>query len=217
MGIISKIGSFGVQLGGSKGVRKTATRATKNLAGSAIKTSSALTNSVSVLSGGIKGARRVVSNVAKSAGGKVIKVGGAALGVTAVVGGAAVGVTKVYDYILDVKNKTDSLRQYDMTLDLAEREQGLIQKAKADQNLYNMEGTGGQRSSDMALGGTLGDYLPILGGISDRADAAVQGEAIKAGATKSVMNGILILGAVGGGIYLLSKSKYFKKKKVTKK
>jgi hypothetical protein len=78
-----------------------------------------------------KASTGAAKNFAKGAGGSALKVAGYTTTLTAAAAVPTISAIKIYDYLGDVRAKTDFLRQYDITLDLMDRENE-IQKNRED-------------------------------------------------------------------------------------
>lgn len=191
MSIFSKIGSMGLGILGSKPIKKFAGNER------VIKTTSQTVGSkIPAVAGGVSLMKKTAGTVSKGVSG-ILKVGGKAVIPAGAAAGALLGGAKIYDYIQDVRAKTPELRAYDYGLDLADKEVGILQKAKA---LENSTGDSG----NLAMGGTLGDYLPVFSGINDKsADLGIA--QAQNSMTKTVVYGALGMALIGAGAYIYKK------------
>lgn len=191
--IIGNAGSVISKIGGNSKVVKTTAQTIGNSA-------PAVSGGRTVLKSFAEGASKTVTGTANVAGRAIVPVG---VGL-----GAIFGTAKVYDYVQDVRAKTPEIRQYDQTLDQAERELKLIDQARKQQEQSSLGSSGfSMPSSGYAVGGGLSDYLPVLGAMNDPTVAQA-----KSSATKSVVFGVLGLALIGGGLYVANKKGMFKKK-----
>ena len=169
-------------------------------------TSQTIGSTIPAIAGG-KPFRKTVAQAAAKTSQESIKIAGKVAKSGLILGGTAgllsLGGVKIYDYLKDVQAKTPDIREYDQTLDLAERELGLTQKAR-EQAVKNA-------SSGMASGGGLADFLPILGGMTDKSDDIALQQS-KTAQTKSLMFGLIVISVIGGGLYLANKKGLFKSK-----
>lgn len=221
MSILSKLGSFGVSLVSSKSTKKAAanvagvasSRPVRKVGGSSSiirTTSQTIGSTVPGIAGG-KTVRKAIADATSKGASQSIVVAKKVAKSGIILGGTAgllgLGGVKLYDYAKDVGSKSTALREYDQTLDLAERELNLTKKATDFANSAT-----GQSSPGMALGGGLADYLPILGSVADKTDDVDIAQA-KASQTKSLMTGLVLVAAIGGGLYAANKAGWFKKNK----
>jgi len=211
MGILSKIGSMGYGFLTSKSARKAAKGAAQN-----IKTTPQFAGSKLPSIAGGKSARSAAGNViAKGITGSA-KIAGKIIKPTAMIGVPIFAATKLYDYIGDVRAKTEDLRQYDIALKLAEEEGDLIdarRQAELDyNNKINQQRAGSGNTVDSTPSGLLGvgggsdgvgGLFPLMGGLfgGDAADKA----ASEASTAKSWAAGAVALALIGSGIYIYSK------------
>lgn len=194
MGVFTKLGRLG--LGKIKDIRKVGGDV------KALKTTpQTIGSKAPEIAGGKVIAKPIARATSKGLSG-VAKVGGLVAIPTGLGLGIVTGGARVYDYVQDVRAKTPELREWEGSLDLAEREIDIIKKAKKDI----------PSSDSMAIGGQLSDYLPMGGQFMDK-EADVELALAEAGKTKTLTLGALGLATIAGGLYIFSKTKKGKKKK----
>ena len=187
MGLFSKLGSMGINILSTKGVRKVGGNS------KVIKTTAQTIGSkIPAIAGG-KATRKVVADVtAKTANNFARVAGKVALG-TGLVGGAVVGSTKVYDYVQDTRFKTPEQRQAEQAFELWD-----------DVNKSN------EKYSENSPSGLTDDNGSNFQNFYDDVKDQDTAEAGKSGLSLGLIAGA---GAVVGGLYLANKKGYFKKRK----
>lgn len=181
-----------------------------------IKTTSKITGSAApAVTGGKAVAKEAVSNFAKGVG-STAKIGGKVFAATGIVGVPIVAGTKIYDYLGDVRAKTEELRQYDQMIKLADKETDVVNKARDAELEYQkklkdaMNGASGSLAASGGSDGT-GGYFPILGNLTDQSANAADKAASNASSTKTIIYAVLALAAVGTGLYIYNKKSGGKK------
>jgi len=177
-----------------------------------IKTTSAIGGATAATAATAGGKIFTTATAATAAGiTGVGKIGGAMIVPSAVIGGLAYGGTRLYDYIGDVGAKTQSLREYDMALTLAEREGGLIDARREKELEFNQRFLEQQKIQQEEFGSMNipseylaagGNYLPIWNMIErdQSSQAEIEAQASVA-QTRTLMFGMLGVALIGGGAY----------------
>ena len=226
MAIQSKLISLGAQIIGSKGGRKAAAvggeftggilsnKGVRTLASTPLKTTSQFSSVVSPALSGGKIIKKGVANFATGIGGSSKLFGSLILPVGGGLGAVYAG-NRIWDSIGDVNAKTQSLREYDMALKLADEETRILaermdKELEFNQSFLDMEIAkqaafkAGDISSEMLTqaGGMAGDALRLKqitgGGVRETANGESGGSALFA---------LLGIGLLGGSAYYFSKKK----------
>jgi len=205
MSLFSKLGSLGYGLISSKGVTKTVGKAVTRVGGNSkiIKTTAqTLGSQVPAIAGG-KPIRKVIARTTSRGLGKVVKITGKASIPILATGAAVAGGTKVYDYIQDVRSKTPEQRQAEDAFDLFQDIQTEAKKPSISENDPSAVGDDGGKN-----------FFNFYDDLKDTG----KGIAGEEGRSSGLMTGLLVAGAIGGGLYFVNKKGYLKKsKKSTKK
>lgn len=175
---------------------------------SLIKTTSTLTTIASPTSGGRAIAKTAVADFAKGAG-TTAKVGGKVFGATAILGGTSLAGGAIYNYLADTAAKTTAQREYDLQIKLAGKEADVIKEAQQNQidyitKIQELQGSGA--SAGMGASGGASTLFPLQ-------ERAAQASEAEASASGTMWTAIIVLGLLGAGVYVASKT-VFKKKKV---
>lgn len=174
-----------------------------------IKTSSKITGSAApAVTGGKAIAKETAASFAKGVG-STARIGGKVFAATGIVGVPIVAGTKIYDYLGDVRAKTEEMRQYDQMIKLADKETDVVNKAKQSAlDFAAKEKAAGVDSGSLSASGGAdgtGGYFPILGNLSDTAASAADKAQANSASTKTIMYGVLALAALGTGLYIYNK------------
>lgn len=177
-----------------------------------IKTTSKIAGSAApAVTGGKAVAKEAVSSFAKGVG-STAKVGGKVFAATGIVGVPIVAGTKIYDYLGDVRAKTEELRQYDQMIKLADKETDVVNKARDAELEYAKKLKDAQAGASSSLGASggsdgTGGYFPILGNLTDQSANAADKAASNAASTKTLVYGGLAAALLVAGVYIYSKNK----------
>lgn len=200
MALISKLlksgYTFGSSIIGSKATRKAATNNVRTLSSPVIKTTSKLFGSTAPAIAGGKSVRKEAANAAQGIV-ENVKVGNFQIpknaGKVAFYGATGFAGIKLADYALDVKAKTDEIRQYDLMIELAKKERDLIENSTAGSGDQDKDG-----NSQYAGSEGLSGFLPLFAGMGQNEQA----RAAQAEGGASMIWGAVALAVIGVGGYL---------------